>query len=246
MLKNTFEDDIHSALESAQACAHAIKLCDNAVERYKINLAIRKIKQCARLVKCCDAMFKDHRGLRASKPGRATSWEIRTTLNLPENANISMYSGKVNPDGSVDVWDDKYYGKRGGKLIGHAEASSLDEAFAHKASIGSFSAGYTPSGALGGLTAMRNGINTIANASRGGPFFNRVPEDPKEKSLLQKGLEKVGKVVALTAQISAILAGIRFAAAGDSVAEGVRQVGRFKNWAIEMGKKLKNKITGRR
>lgn len=246
MPENTFED-IHSALKAVCSCTKAVRLCDSAIDRRNINLAVSKIKRCARIIKLCDSLLHDHRGLRASKPGRATSWEIRTTLGLPENANISNYSGKVNPDGSVDVWDDKYYGKRGGKLIGHAEASALDEAFSRKATIGSFAAGYSPvgNGILGNLSGVGNSINQVANKGIGSVLGSRF--DPsQDKSVLVRALGQVQKVVGLTAQIAGILAMIKFTQAGDALASGMEQVKRFKNWAVETGKKIVNKINGRR
>jgi hypothetical protein len=246
MLNNTLEDDIHSALNSIYACANAVKLCDNAVNHENINLVIKKINKCARIVKHCDSILRDHRGLRASKPGRATAWEIRTTLGLPENANISKYSGKVNPDGSVDVWDDEYYGKRGGKLIGHAEASALDEAVMHKSSIGTFAAGYTPGTLAGGFSGMKNSINQVANKGIGS-FVGGGRFDPsQDKSALVRALGQVGKIVALTGQIAGMITMIRFAQAGNNMAEGLNQVKRFKNWATKTAKDLANKINGRR
>ena len=255
MPRNTFEDDIHSALGSIQACAYAIKLCDNAVEHRKIGVALRKVSKCARLVRDCKRLI-DSRQYRSTN-SRATAWEIRAVMGMDQKINVpSTMSGRVNPDGSIDVYD-KAKGNGEAGHVGHASKQDVDAKYAEflgQPYNGHIPKNYNPRGGNSGVTILNGAkriINQFANGKRlqvgnsGAGVFVPAGGYPEDKSLSSRVLSKIGRILRLTAEISVILGAINFTGAGDNLAEGAKQIGRFKNWIVETARKIKNKITGR-
>jgi hypothetical protein len=117
---------IDSVLNDIAVCIRNVKFADAYMQRNEQNcsaIACRDLARCAKLLKLCDSLIFDSRLKRSKKPGRATNWEIRTVLGLPENIQISSkYTGRVGSDGSVVVFD-----RITNKPVGSMTGEQLDQ-----------------------------------------------------------------------------------------------------------------------
>ena len=121
---------------------------------------------------------RDSRQKRSKKwPGRATAWEVKVAMGLPENGDLDQkrYQGFVNARGDVTVTD-----KLKGQVVAQVSAEELDRVLVTKgARAGSL---LTGEGGSAGYGSVASGISKIKSA------LNWVgsPADPKRQNEINR------------------------------------------------------------
>lgn len=128
------------------------------------------------------------------RPGRATSWEIKTALNYPENSSLpSNFVGEVDANGNVTVYDTKKTGPS--SRVAYASSADLD------------------------LKARENKL-AVNTGFRGTPIaklrnpYSMVPISPAEKSKFSKVVTGIKSIVGVTTAVAATLATLTSLAEG--------------------------------
>ena len=155
MIRNAFEDNIHSALSGVMRSIKAIKKCDSLVRNAELKRAISNLNKCVRLVRDCGIILDDRR-FQSSKSNYVTMPEKRLLLNLPAGAPIpDKWAFTREPNGTYVVTDRTKGAGQPSAIYKTVTAREMDQLRVN--ALSGSSGGYTPRSAGLSNIAYRNG-----------------------------------------------------------------------------------------